>query len=59
MGAARLLEREELLCRLEEHLKASRHGSGRLVFIGGGAGAGKTSLLPRFTGERVFDYPDR
>ena len=39
MGVAALLERDELLARLDE----ARSGGGRLVFVGGEAGVGKTS----------------
>lgn len=49
MGATRLLEREDLLARLREHAEASRRGSGRLVLVGGEAGAGKTALVETFT----------
>ena len=45
---AALLERDELLARLEE----ARAEGGRLVFVGGEAGVGKTSLVREFT-ERV------
>lgn len=39
-----LLEREDLLARLED----ARRAGGRLVFVGGEAGAGKTALVRRF-----------
>ena len=45
-----LLEREELLAQLA----AARAETGRLVFVGGEAGVGKTSLVRRF----VDDQPD-
>jgi ATP/maltotriose-dependent transcriptional regulator MalT len=45
-----LLEREELLAQLA----AARAANGRLVFVGGEAGVGKTSLVRRF----VDDQPD-
>lgn len=51
MGAIRLLEREDLLAQLHEHVRASRAGAGRLVLVGGEAGSGKTSLLERFRRE--------
>jgi DNA-binding CsgD family transcriptional regulator len=42
-----LLEREELLARLER----ARAAGGRLVFVGGEAGVGKTSLVRAFAAE--------
>ena len=44
---AELLERDGLLARLA----AARHEGGRLVFVGGEAGAGKTSLVRAFAAE--------
>jgi DNA-binding CsgD family transcriptional regulator/tetratricopeptide (TPR) repeat protein len=43
-----LVEREPYLDQLEACLEQARAGSGRLVFLGGEAGAGKTSLARRF-----------
>ena len=43
-----LLERDELLAGLESSLAASRGGAGRLVLVGGEAGAGKTALTRLF-----------
>ena len=40
-----LLEREEQLDALGEHLASARTGAGRLLFLGGEAGAGKTQKL--------------
>lgn len=40
-----LLERDELLRELVDHAAAAASGAGRLVFVGGEAGVGKTSLL--------------
>ncbi len=51
-----LLEREPLLAGLNAYLAETLGGRGRLVFLGGEAGAGKTSLITSFTeqaGERV------
>jgi len=51
-----LLERAPLLAGLEAYLDETCGGRGRLVFLGGEAGAGKTSLMTSFTarvGERV------
>jgi DNA-binding CsgD family transcriptional regulator/tetratricopeptide (TPR) repeat protein len=43
-----LVEREPYLVQLEACLEQARAGSGRLVLLGGEAGAGKTSLARRF-----------
>lgn len=43
-----MLERDDLLSELREHARASRTGDGRIVLVGGEAGAGKTSLVERF-----------
>ena len=43
-----LLEREQHLAQLEEHLRQAAAGHGRLVLIGGEAGVGKTSLVEAF-----------
>ena len=45
---AGLLERERQLEVLHECLADTRQGEGRLVFVGGEAGAGKTALLRAF-----------
>src|SRR5262245_54051985 len=45
----RLLEREHELAALGESLSEARLGQGRLVFVAGEAGAGKTSLVRAFT----------
>ena len=42
-----LLERDELLAQLRTAYDEARAGSGRLVFVGGEAGVGKTSLAQR------------
>lgn len=44
----RLLEREGLLAQLQAQLDASVCGAGRLVFVEGEAGIGKTTLLRSF-----------
>ena len=41
------MERDDLLSELREHARASRTGDGRIVLVGGEAGAGKTSLAVR------------
>jgi DNA-binding CsgD family transcriptional regulator len=43
-----LLEREQHLAQLEEHLRQAALGHGRLVLIGGEAGVGKTALVDTF-----------
>jgi DNA-binding CsgD family transcriptional regulator len=43
-----LLERDSELAALQEHLAAARGGSGRLVWVQGEAGIGKTTLVDRF-----------
>ncbi|MDQ2653843.1 MAG: LuxR C-terminal-related transcriptional regulator [Chloroflexota bacterium] len=42
-----LLEREQHLAQLDEHLRHAA-GAGRMVFVGGEAGVGKTSLVEAF-----------
>jgi predicted ATPase len=42
-----LLERDELLAELHSAYAEARAGNGRLVFVGGEAGVGKTSLMRR------------
>ena len=42
-----LLERDELLAQLRAACDEARAGSGRLVFVGGEAGVGKTSVARR------------
>ncbi|MBI5564468.1 MAG: AAA family ATPase, partial [Chloroflexi bacterium] len=53
-----LLEREPCLAALQATLAEARAGSGRVVFVSGEAGIGKTSLLEQFTrdqrGARVW-----
>ncbi len=48
-----LLERDDALAELTDHLRSARSGSGRLVLVSGEAGVGKTSLLRRF----ATDHP--
>ncbi len=43
-----LLEREPHLTQLDEHLRQAAAGFGRVVFVGGEAGVGKTSLVDEF-----------
>jgi predicted ATPase len=46
-----LLEREEPLAALHAALADAAAGRGRLVFVGGEAGVGQTSLIRRFCAE--------
>ena len=48
-----LLEREQALGRLEQALADVRAGEGRLVFVSGDAGVGKTTLVRAFCAERL------
>lgn len=41
----KLLEREKHLALLHERLALAEHGYGQIVFLGGEAGTGKTSLI--------------
>src|SRR5690349_2202666 len=43
-----LLEREQPLAQLTEHLNQAASGHGRLVLVGGEAGVGKTALVDLF-----------
>ncbi|MFN8663995.1 MAG: LuxR C-terminal-related transcriptional regulator [Thermomicrobiales bacterium] len=46
--AVELLEREQPLAQLAEHLREAAAGHGRLVLVGGEAGVGKTALIDAF-----------
>lgn len=50
-----LLERGNELQSLEEHFRQAAAGSGRLVFVSGEAGVGKTALVDEFR-RRVADH---
>ncbi len=52
-GGGPLLERQEALAELHDAVGHVREGQGRLVFIRGEAGIGKTSLVQRFCSEVV------
>jgi len=43
-----LLEREQQLAQLQDHLRQADAGHGRLVLVGGEAGVGKTALIEAF-----------
>ena len=47
-GTTDLLERDELIAALERAYRAADDGNGALVFVGGEAGVGKTSVVRRF-----------
>jgi DNA-binding CsgD family transcriptional regulator/tetratricopeptide (TPR) repeat protein len=53
----KLLERDELLARLQEQLRLAVAGPGMLVFIEGEAGIGKTSLLRAFASKQSRELP--
>ena len=46
--ATDLLERDEALAALERELASARRGAGRLVFLGGDAGIGKSAVVRAF-----------
>ena len=50
-----LLEREEVLLRLDDLLAAARGGAGRAVLVRGEAGIGKTSAVRAFTHAHLDD----
>jgi len=49
-GMVELLEREDALGTLESALASARAGDGRLVFVSGEAGVGKSALVRQFCG---------
>ena len=52
-----LLEREGLLAQLHDHWSQARAGPGRLVFVEGEAGIGKTTVLRAFAASVRADAP--
>ena len=46
-----LLERESSLASLAEYAEEARRGEGRLVFVAGEAGVGKSALVEQFAGD--------
>lgn len=50
-----LLERGQLLYELLSHAAAARSGDGRMVFLRGEAGAGKTSVLAALRSQLAGD----
>ncbi|MGD8634058.1 MAG: AAA family ATPase [Anaerolineales bacterium] len=50
--------RERELGQLHEHLAKTMKGQGRMIFVSGEAGRGKTSLLHAFSQQAVANWPD-
>lgn len=50
--------REEELATLDRHLLAAGKGTGRVVFISGEAGSGKTALMREFSRRSLDRHPD-
>lgn len=50
-----LLERDEQLAMLAAHLAAVLDGGGRMVFVGGEAGVGKSALARRFASDHASE----
>jgi predicted ATPase len=50
--------RERELSVLQTHLKEAVEGNGRIIFITGEAGQGKTSLMAEFAHRSLSEYPD-
>jgi len=50
--------RERELSLLQAHLQAAMAGNGRVIFITGEAGQGKTSLMAEFAYRAQADYPE-
>ncbi len=53
-----LLAAEREMAQLETHLTGALNGSGRIVFIAGEAGYGKTTLMAEFARHALTTYPD-
>jgi predicted ATPase len=50
--------REPELAKLDEHLKAALAGQGRVVFVTGDAGSGKTALMQEFARQAMATHGD-
>lgn len=50
--------RRRELARLDEHLAATFDDHGQVVFVTGGAGCGKTTLIEEFAHRAQVNYPD-
>ena len=46
------------MAQLDTHLTGARNGSGRIVFISGEVGRGKTTLMTEFARHALATYPD-
>jgi predicted ATPase/DNA-binding SARP family transcriptional activator len=57
-GSGAFVARERELAQLEEYLKQANRGSGRVAFVRGDAGRGKTSLLLEFSRRALARYDD-
>jgi DNA-binding SARP family transcriptional activator len=57
-GQERFVGREQELALLADHLQAALAGDGRVIFVTGGAGRGKTSLLEEFSRRAQEGQPD-
>lgn len=55
---APFVARQRELLLLHQHLSQSLAGQGRMVFIAGEAGRGKTSLLHEFVSQAIQSHPD-
>jgi Ni2+-binding GTPase involved in maturation of urease and hydrogenase len=52
-----MLERDPYLATLHDHLRQAANGKGRLVFLGGEAGGGKTTLVEHFAASIRHEAP--
>lgn len=52
------VERAREMVQLDAHLTSALNGSGRIVFITGEAGYGKTTLMAEFARQAMTTYPD-
>jgi transcriptional regulator with XRE-family HTH domain/tetratricopeptide (TPR) repeat protein len=57
-GQSPFVARSRELVLLHEHLERALEGQGRMVFIAGEAGRGKTSLLYEFAHQSIQAYPN-
>jgi DNA-binding SARP family transcriptional activator len=52
------INRQDELTRLDGYLKQAMAGNGRVVFISGATGSGKTTLMQEFARRAMAAYPD-
>ncbi|MCB0072665.1 MAG: AAA family ATPase [Caldilineaceae bacterium] len=57
-GPSPFVGRAREMAQLDTHLTGARNGSGRIVFISGEAGRGKTTLMTEFARHALATYPD-